>query len=378
MVLMALDHVRDFIHLGAMSFQPEDLARTTPALFLTRWVTHVCAPAFVFLAGVAAQRKLRRDASASGLSQYLLTRGMWLIVVELTLVRFAMNFRFGAQDPWLLLVLFALGLSMVALAPLVYLPPWVVGAAGVAILALHNLLDPVRASDLGAFSPLWLILHQQGAFALLGHVVVVAYPVLPWIGLMAVGFAAGVLYDLEPSRRRRVLAWTGSALTLAFLVVRAWNGYGDPQPWSPQPTATLTVLSFLRATKYPPSLIFLLMTMGPVLLALAWFERRPPGTLHPLVVIGRVPLFYYVAHFLLAHLVASSMVWLRYGDASLAFLAGPFPSMGGERDAFPPDFGWPLWVVYAVWIGVVLAMYPLCRAYGRLKHERRRWWLAYA
>jgi uncharacterized membrane protein len=377
MSLMALDHVRDFIHAGAMSFQPEDLARTTPILFLTRWITHPCAPAFVFLAGVAAQRKLRRDGSVPRLSRYLATRGLWLVLVELTLIRFALNFQIGAQAPWLLLVLWALGLSMVMLAALIHLPLPVVGAAGLAVVALHNLLDPIRAADLGALSPLWLALHQQGAFTVAGHVVVVAYPVLPWAGVMALGFAAGALYDLEPERRRRVLVWTGTALIAGFLMLRGWNQYGDPQPWAVQSTATLTVLSFLRATKYPPSLAFLLMTLGPVLLALAWFERRTFDPGHPLAVIGRVPLFYYVGHFFAAHVVASCMVWWRYGDLSLAFLSGPFPSMGGARETFPADFGWPLWVVYVVWIAVVLFMYPLCRWYGRIRSDRRSRRLGY-
>jgi uncharacterized membrane protein len=287
-----------------------------------------------------------------------------------------MNFRF-TPDPWLLLVLFALGLSMVALAGLVHLPPRAAGVVGVAIIALHNLLDPIRASDFGALSPLWLALHQQGAFTAMGQVFVVAYPVLPWIGVMAAGFWAGGLFDLEAGQRRRTLLLTGSALIVGFVVLRAWNVYGDPQPWSTQSTPTMTLLSFLRTTKYPPSLAFLLMTLGPMLLALAWFEKRSPGSAHPLVVIGRVPLFYYVAHFLVAHVVASTLAWMRWGNFPLMFLSGPFPSMGGSREAFPPDFGWPLWVVYLVWIAVVLFMYPVCRAYGRVKQEGRSPWLAY-
>jgi uncharacterized membrane protein len=370
MVVMALDHVRDFVHAGAMSFQPEDLARTTPTLFMTRWVTHVCAPAFVFLAGIAVHRRLRRKGRAS-VSRYLLTRGLSLIIIELTLLRFALNFRFSSQDPWLLLVLCAIGVSMMILGALVFLPPAAVGAFGLAVVTLHNLFDGVRAVDLGAWSPLWLLAHQQGVFTVGRQAVVVAYPILPWAGVMALGFAAGALYDLDPRRRRRLLVSSGLALVSMFLTLRAWNQYGDPQPWLSQPTALFSILSFLRTTKYPPSLAFLLMTLGPVLLALAWFERRSLRPEHPLAVIGRVPLFYYVGHFLLAHLVTSIMVWRRYGDASLAFFSGPFPSMGGPRQAFPPDFGWPLWVVYIAWLVVVLAMYPLCLQYARFRDARR-------
>ena len=377
MVVMALDHVRDLVHARAMSFSPEDLSQTTPPLFVTRWVTHFCAPAFVFLAGVAAQRRLRADGSASRLAAYLATRGVWLIVIELTLLRFALNFRILGGDPVLLLVLCAVGLSMLLLAPLVALPVRLIGAIGLAIVGLHNLLDPVRAQDLGALAPVWLLLHQQGAIPFAGQVVIVAYPILPWVGVLALGFAAGPMYDADAPARRRALLWSGTAAIVAFVALRVVNEYGDPQPWSAQPTPLFTLLSFLRSTKYPPSLAFLLMTLGPVLLALAWFERRL-SVAHPLLVLGRVPLFYYVGHFLLAHFVASCLMWGRYGDFSLAFLSGPFPSLGGARDSFPPDVGWPLWVVYLVWCLVVVTMYPLCVWHGRLKQRHRHaWWVGY-
>jgi uncharacterized membrane protein len=376
MVIMALDHVREFFHADAMLFQAEDLTRTTPVLFLTRWITQVCAPGFVFLAGVAASRRLRRDGSAARLSRYLWTRGLWLVLLELTVMRFALNFRFSVQDPVLLIILVALGLSMVVLAGLVYLPEAVVGALGLAIVLLHNLLDPLSPRDFGALAPVWNLLHDPGVFFVAGVPVVWGYPVLPWAGLMAVGFAAGRLFDLEPSRRRRLLAWTGAALVAAFLALRALNLYGDPSPWSAQASPVMTVLSFVRTTKYPPSFLFVLMTLGPVLLALAWFERRPPAAHHPLVTIGRVPLFYYVVHFYVAHIAAALVAASQYG-VTLAFLSGPFPSMGGSRDLFPPGFGHPLWVTYVAWAGVVAVMYPLCRWYGRFKLERRPWWGSY-
>ena len=378
MLVMALDHVRDFVHAGAMSFSPEDLSRTTPALFLTRWITHICAPAFVFLAGLGAYRRLRRDGSRSRLAAYLGTRGLWLILVELTLLRFALNFRIFGGDPWLMLVLCAVGLSMLVLASLVPLPIRIVGTIGIAIVALHNLLDPVQAQQLGSLAPFWFVLHQQGAFSLAGQVVVVAYPMLPWVGVLAIGFAAGTLYDLDASSRRRTLVWTGTTLLLAFVALRTLNLYGDPQPWAAQTKPVFTLLSFLRTTKYPPSLLFLLMTLGPVLLVLVWFERGQPTKGYRFAVIGRVPLFYYLGHFLLAHVIASCLVCLRYDDFRLAFVSGPFPSVGGAREAFPPDFGWPLWVVYAVWFVVVLAMYPACAWYGQLKSRYRgAWWAGY-
>lgn len=371
MVIMALDHVREFFHADAMVFQAEDLARTTPLLFLTRWITHLCAPGFVFLAGVAAQRRLARDGSVAGLSRYLWTRGLWLVVLEITVMRFALNFRMSSQDPLLLIILVALGLSMVVLAGLVHLPAPIVGAIGVAVVVGHNLLDPIRPADLGGLAPLWNLLHDPGVFVVGGLPILAGYPVLPWAGLMAVGFAAGRIYDLDGDRRRWLLTRAGLTLVAAFVVLRILNAYGDPSPWSAQASPVMTALSFLRTTKYPPSLQFVLMTLGPVLLMLAWYERRPPADAHPLVAIGRVPLFYYVVHFYLVHLAASALAAVQYGPV-LAFLSGPFPSMGGSRDLFPPGFGFPLWVTCVAWAGVVATMYPLCRWYGRLKRERRR------
>ncbi|HXG88555.1 MAG TPA: heparan-alpha-glucosaminide N-acetyltransferase domain-containing protein [Vicinamibacterales bacterium] len=377
MVIMALDHVRDFFDRAAMIGPPEDLATTTPALFMTRWITHVCAPAFVFLAGVAATRQLRRDGSKRQLSRYLWTRGLWLVLLEITVMRVALNFRYDAQDLVMLIILSALGMAMIVLAALIYLPPAVVGVTGVAIVALHNLLDPIQARALGNLAPLWMVMFEPGVFTVGGVSVLAGYPVVPWVGVMAIGFSAGRVFDLAPAQRARLLAWSGAALVAAFLVLRAINHYGDPSPWSLQASSTMTVLSFLRTTKYPPSLIFLLMTLGPVLLALAWFERRPADAAHPLVIIGRVPLFYFVGHFFLAHLAASLLAWWHYGDFAMAFLSGPFPSAGVARASFPPGFGYPLWVTYLAWVLVVAAMYPLCRWYGRLKRERPVWWMRY-
>lgn len=377
MVVMALDHVRDFVHAGAMAFSPEDLTRTTPALFFTRWVTHVCAPAFVFLAGVSAWLKLQRDGSRRHLAGFLASRGLWLIVAEVVILRFALNFRLLGPDPVLLLVLWAIGVSMIVLAGLIFLPARLVTGLGVAIVVLHNCLDGVGASDLGALAPVWTVLHQQGAIALAGTVIVVGYPVLPWIGLMAVGFGAGSLFELDARRRQRLFVGIGVTLSMAFFLLRWSNGYGDPQPWTSQETPLMTVASFLRTTKYPPSLLFLSMTMGPVLLALAWFDRRQLAATHPLAVVGRVPFFYYFTHFLLAHVVASCLVWARHGDARLAFLSGPFPSMGGSAAAFPADFGLSLGAVYVVWVVVVVLTYPLCRWFDGVKRRRRSRWLSY-
>jgi uncharacterized membrane protein len=376
MAIMALDHVREFFDASAMAFQAEDLSRTTAPLFLTRWVTHVCAPAFVFLAGLAAERRLRHDGSTARLSRFLWTRGLWLVLLEITVMRFALNFRFSAQDPLLLIILVALGLSMVALAGLVLLPRPAIAAVGLVVVLFHNLLDPIRPAAFGGLAPLWNALHAPGVFVVAGLPIVFGYPVLAWIGLMALGFTAGPIFDLAPDRRQRLLVRTGLALVAAFLVLRAINVYGDPSPWGLQASPLFTVLSFLRTTKYPPSLQFLLMTIGPVLILLAWFDRRPTAPAAPLAVIGRVPLFYYVVHFYLAHVAASLVAAWQYGFG-LAFLSGPFPSMGGSRDLFPPDFGHPLWATYVAWIALVAVMYPLCRWFGDYKARARPWWGSY-
>ena len=329
MVLMALDHVRDFFHVGAMSFSPEDLTRTTPILFLTRFVTHFCAPAFLFLAGVGAFLRLQRAGSSQAqLSRFLWTRGLRLVFVELTLMRLAMTFELSF--PALLLVLWALGISMVAMAVLVRLPTRALPVASGAVIVLHNLLDPLQPSAFGAFAGLWNLLHQPGLVVVAGvPLAVVGYPLVPWVAVMAAGYCSGSLFLREPAERRRILLASGTAMVVAFLLLRASNLYGDPVPWSAGPSATVTVLSFLRVTKYPPSLCFLLVTLGPALLALACLERFKLHAGHPLVVIGRVPLFYYVVHFWAIHLLASLLAWLRYGNASL----GPGPPGTKTRSA---------------------------------------------
>ena len=342
MIIMALDHVRDFVHRAAMSSSPTNLATTTPALFLTRWITHFCAPVFVFTAGIGAFLWWRHNRTKKQLSVFLLTRGLWLVVLELTVMRLAYNFSFSARYPILLLVLWALGACMIGMAALVWLPiRWLAVLSSSAIF-LHNCLDGVQASRFGTAAGVWNLIHQPGAFVLAGQTVIVGYPLVPWIAVMAAGFCFGRVFLLDTAVRRRILVTTGMALTLAFLVIRAVNVYGDPAPWSVQRSAIYTALSFLNCTKYPPSLLFLLMTLGPALLALAWCDRLPLQPTNPLIVFGRVPLFYFIAHFYAAHAAAILLAWLRYGRASFAFMFHPLPSMGGPRSLFPPEFGYDL------------------------------------
>jgi uncharacterized membrane protein len=369
MVIMALDHTRDYVHAAAMAFQPEDLSRTTAAIFMTRWMTHFCAPVFMFLAGAGAYLRPGR----AGLSRFLLTRGLWLILLEFTIVR--AGFFFGVSGPpFILLVFWALGMSMIALAALVRLPYRVLLVASVGMIGAHNLFDSVRPDSLGSLGWLWRILHVPGLLVT-DPPIIVAYPLVPWIGVMAAGFCFGRIYELEVERRRQLLVRLGVALTAAFVLIRALNIYGDPRPWQGQSTPLFTVLSFLNTTKYPPSLSFVLMTLGPAMLFLAAVERRRTGARNPLVVFGRVPLLYFVLHIPIIHLMAVGLTWLRYGNAPFLWL--PPPTLGTSRDAFPPDYGWDLWVAYAVTFAAVSVLYPICLWLARIKAAGRSKWLSY-
>ena len=276
-----------------------------------------------------------------------------------------------------LLILWIFGSCMVLMAALVYLPyPWL-AAFGLAVIILHDGLDSVRASQFGSAALAWNFLHQPGIVSLAGRPVLVSYTLLPWIGVMAAGFCFGRVLELEPVRRRRILLTLGSALMIAFVVVRAVNRYGDAVRWTHQHSTAFTILAFLNCTKYPASLDFLLMTLGPALLLLASFDRLKWKTSNPLLVFGRVPLFYFILHFYLIHTLAALAAWLRYGVSAARFIFGPLPSMGGLRQSFPPNFGYSLWVVYGVWALTVLLLYPLCVWYAKIKASRRDWWLSY-
>lgn len=371
MILMALDHVRDFF--GSLAVNPTDLATTTAPLFFTRWITHICAPVFFLLTGTGAYLALRRRTRAE-LSRFLLTRGLWLIVLELFVVRFVMQFNVDYRVT-VLTVLWALGWSMVFLSALVYLPTRAVTAIGVVMIATHNLLDPITAASLGRLAPLWSVLHAPGMI-LSGpeHVVFEAYPLIPWIGVAAAGYGLGAIYGWDAQHRRAFLLRLGLGVTAAFVILRAMNVYGDPVPWSDQRSPLFTVLSFLNTNKYPPSLLFLLMTLGPALLLLRWVDAKTPAFFRPAHIIGKVPLFYFVVHFFVIHVLAVIICYARYGDAHWMFES---PTLAQFPITQPP--GWPssLPIVYLIWIGVVAMVYPLCRWFAGVKQRRAEWWLSY-
>ncbi|HEY0997702.1 MAG TPA: heparan-alpha-glucosaminide N-acetyltransferase domain-containing protein [Gemmatimonadaceae bacterium] len=371
MILMALDHTRDYF--GDASASPTNLATTTAALFFTRWVTHFCAPAFFLLTGTGAYLSRRRRATA-GLSTFLVTRGLWLVVLEVTVMRFLWQFNLDYRVT-LLNVLWALGWAMITLGALVRLPVRVVGAIGMVMIAAHNLLDGVRAASFGAWAPAWSLLHSPGVIVPgPRHLVFAAYPLIPWVGVTAVGYALGMLWDLPAGRRRASLLRLGLGCLAAFLVLRGFNVYGDPAAWSVQPRGSMTLVSFLNLNKYPPSLLFLLLTLGPVLLALRALDGHTPTVLRPARVIGAVPLFYFLMHVLLLHLVAAGASLARFGTMRPAVES---PAL----DRFPMTQvpGWPasLPVVYMVWIVVVLALYPACAWYAGVKRRSGSRWLSY-
>ena len=365
MVLMALDHARDFFS-GGFRVSPTDLATTTPILFATRWITHFCAPVFVFLAGTAAFLYGSRRTPGE-LSYFLLTRGLWLVFLELTVMRIGWT-----PDPFyrisMLQVIWAIGWSMVLMSLACRLPLAAVAVLGLTILLGHNLFDSVHRDSFGDLGWLWSLAHERGTLEPLpGRRFFVAYPILPWFGVMAVGFVFGKCMQLPRDERRKLMLRLGLSLTAAFVVLRAVNLYGDPQPWSIQPSAVFTVMSFLNCHKYPPSLLFLLMTLGPALCALRWMETiAPRRAARWFIVIGTVPLFYYLAHLLLLRWTSLPMAFARFGTAAFQ----PPPGHAGS-----PDFD--LWVTYVAWLVAIALLYPACRWFAGVKRRRREWWMSY-
>ena len=375
-VLMALDHIREFF--TSARFSPTDLSQTSAALFFTRWITHFRAPAFVFLAGTGAFLYKSRGRSKPEMSRFLLTRGLFLIFLEFTVIRFAVTFNFDYFSPGSTVaqVIWVIGLSMVLLAALVFLSDWLIALFGIVLIAAHNLSDTVTVMP--AFEWLWIVLHKPGILTLpLGLEVKLAYPVIPWAGVMALGYVFGNIVTQEEGKRRKSFFWLGSGLVAAFLIIRAINIYGDPVCWASQGSFLFTVLSFLNCAKYPPSLLYLLMTLGPAILILSFFSEKDTPLSKFFVIFGRVPLFFYIVHFFLIHIIAVIFATLRYQEIPhWLFVNNPVFS----RPTFPlgPDnYGYDLIVVYLVWIAVTLSLYPVCRWYMKYKATHTYPWLSY-
>jgi uncharacterized membrane protein len=390
MVVMMLDHTRDYVHSGALLFDPLDLSRTTFWVFLTRWITHYCAPVFVFLAGTGAYLQFARGKSKRELSRFLITRGIWLIILEVTVVRFGVMFNFDPKLLFFLQVIWVIGVSMIVLAALIHLPLKVIAGFGLVIIALHNLLDRYPAEPWrgpgtpvpGWGAKLWMLLHQQAFFpagpTFPSPIVAVLYPLIPWIGVIAAGYAFGALYQMNQERRRKLLLYIGGAAVMLFCLIRAWDVYGEPQHWHKQKNIIFTILSFVNTTKYPPSLDFLLMTLGPAIIALALFEMsagsRPDGSWirNFFVTFGRVPLFFYILQWFTSHAIAITL-HAAFGKPVRWLVQTPVDWFTNP----PTGNGFSLVVVYLSWIAGVLLLYPLCKWFAGVKARRRDWWLSY-
>jgi uncharacterized membrane protein len=374
MVIMALDHVRDYFHQSA---NPLDLATTTPLLFFTRWITHFCAPVFVFLSGTSIYlQSLRKTKKV--LQSFLIKRGLWLIFIEIVVISFAWTFN-PHYHIIILQVIWAIGISMVLLGLLVRLPFNVILVIGFIIVFGHNLLD-IPESAPGFVPGFWWDLLHHGFFARYpigqSHVLLILYPFVPWVGLMMLGYCTGIFFSpkFTVSQRRKILNGIGIGLIVLFIIVRFINGYGDPQPWHTQKNGLFTFLSFINVQKYPPSLMYMCIMMGPAFLLLSLFEKIKNAFTKAIKVYGRVPFFYYVIHLYVIHLVSAAFVLIKghsLAEATTIHSGMPFYFLAAKD-------GYSLLIVYIIWIGVVIALFPLCKWYDRYKtSHREKWWLSY-
>lgn len=376
MILMALDHVRMYFALGTWYAEPTNLATTTPLLFFTRWITHFCAPIFVFVAGTSAFLYRRQASSVKQTAFFLLTRGLWLIFAELVIVNFAWTFDV-TYSLRILQVIWAIGVSMAVLSLVVFfLPERMIFLIGLMLVFGHNLLDPINRQGSSAQDLIWYTLHQpHSVFVNSTHLIDFVYPVLPWIGVMMLGYAAGQLYQNEflPQKRQHWLFVIGLCGTFLFLFLRSFALYGEPHPWQTQDSVVFGLMSFLNTTKYPPSLQFLLMTLGPGLIFLAITDGMKNQLARPVITFGKVPFFFYILHLFVIHglamlfLVFKGHDWHEYILSARALMSGTLQ-----------NFGVSLGIVYLIWFLIILSLYPVCRWYEtyRASHPSA-WWLRY-
>ena len=404
MVLMVLDHA--LFYFTDPSISPVDLSRTTPGLFLSEWVTHYCAPVFFLLAGVGTYLQIARGATKREVAKFLLIRGLLLIVLDMTVVQWALYFRFDfslfVMQPdgeiarifvFTPLVLWGLGLSMIMLAAVLWLPTSAVGIFGITLILVHNMFDQVNADYVqqlktGESAPwAWLVLHQVGTWLVSDQFrILIDFPLIPWVGVMAAGYGLGPLFLKNRTLRRRVLALSGAAMILAFLSLRELGRYGDPAPFKSYAESFLTVLSFINCEKYPASLQFLLMTLGPALLVLAVLDREPAvdgserlvdRILRPFRLFGRVPLFFYLGQWVVLHFLALALAWIQHRPTDWLFKTLDIVSPQANFPDWDPTADVGLRYVYGAWILSVLLLYPACLWFARLKDRHRDSWLRY-
>lgn len=364
-VIMALDHTRDFFDADAMRFTATALDHTYPALFFTRFASHFCAPTFVFLAGVSVFLWQRNHTIAEA-RQFVATRALWLIVVDAIIISPVWTHEFGRFG---LDTLSAIGFGFLALAALIGLAPPTLLIIGATIIGCHNLFDAVHADILGVFGPFWPLLHERGPlpFGLNGNV---HYPVLPWIGIMLIGYGAGPIFTFDATRQGRWLLTSGGALCLLFVGLRFTNAYGDPQPWRIYPDPIFTLMSFLNVNKYPPSLLYAAMTLGPLLLLLPMMRNVPSRLISVLRVFGQTPFLFYAVH--LYVIVGASFLFEMAHGYQISEIVSIL-----RRSRPPPDYGAGLSGVYVVWFVIILALFPVCRWFANYKNAHSSWWLKY-
>ena len=374
MIIMALDHTRDYFHNDAFLYSPTDLEHTNALLFFTRWITHYCAPVFVFLAGMSAYlygtRKTRKEQSF-----FLFTRGLWLVFIELFIVSLERTFN-PLYSFFNLQVLFAIGVSMMVLSAAIYMNQRLILMMSILLIAGHNLLDNVDISGDSNLSFLWSLLHEPGQFTFGRFTLNVHYPVLPWIGIMGMGYWLGRFYapGYDPAKRKKIFNSVGLGAIALFIILRSGNWYGDAAHWTSQKNEMLSFLSFLNVSKYPPSLLYILIMLGPALLFLSRMEKPLNGSVQKIIVFGRVPMFFYLAHILLIHLLAlpgAVICGYRMSDMILTTRVNSSPELNG--------YGFDLAIVYIIWIGVILILFPFCKWFDRYKrvHQATKKWLSY-
>jgi uncharacterized membrane protein len=374
MIIMALDHVRHFFHKQAYFYEPTNLDHTSLSLFFTRWVTHFCAPVFVFLAGISAYlygvKKTKKEVS-----QYLFSRGLWLVVVELFIIGLGQTF--NPTYPYFnLQVIWAIGISMMVLSAMIYLNREVMLFIALLLIVGHNLLDHVHVEGTGGLAFLWSVLHEPSVFQFGRFHIYVMYPVLPWIGILAIGYYLGSLFSAhyDPEKRMKVLIFIGFISMELFLFLRTLNFYGDSAFWINHKTGSLTLLDFLNVTKYPPSLLYILMTLGPAIVFLGLVNRPLNPLSKKILVFGRVPFFYYVVHIYIIHLaavIAAQLSGFGWYNMILSDRVNKVPELKG--------FGYNLLTVYIVWMMLIFLLYPLCKWYYKYKkaHLAEQKWLQY-
>ncbi|MFN8333997.1 MAG: heparan-alpha-glucosaminide N-acetyltransferase domain-containing protein [Cyclobacteriaceae bacterium] len=373
MIIMALDHTRDFFHVDANLFNPTDLTKTTTLLFFTRWATHFCAPTFVFLSGLSAGLSLQRK-SKKELSWFLFTRGLWLVIVELTIMRFGFTFNFY-YDITFFEVIFTIGASMIVLSALVFLPQQAILGIGLLLIFGHDAISAIRFTPEDSGFIIWTLAIQPGFIALdASHGIFVSYPVIPWLGIMLAGFGAARLYThFSPDKRKRVLRIAGVAAIALFIIIRFTNVLAPLDAWSVQDNAWFTFLSFINCTKYPVTLLFTLMILGPIMILLSFTEGARGWFTAKATVFGRVPLFYFIVHFYVLH-IAALVTHLIVSGKSLSDIDFHVSAgLGG----IGPGTGYPLVWTYVAWITVVTGLYPLCNWYNRFKSTHAYKWLSY-